>query len=77
MKTIKSYYQRWLDDEFDHEEMLGEIQKDAYNQALKDVLQNVKTKDIHFTGFNDKTQLYGEWSETYIDKSSIINLKKK
>jgi len=53
-------------------EMIKEVQKDAYNQAIEDVLNNVSTvKEFVSTGD------YSGYERHIIDKNSILKFKIK
>lgn len=53
---------------------LEEYGKECYNKAIKDVIENVKTKEIkvYYTG----VRAGGYTTKTVIDEESILKLKK-
>ena len=52
-------------------DMIEEIQKDAYNQAIDDAVSNVKIIERM-----NMQQGYAPFSESVVDKESLLKLKK-
>lgn len=67
MKTAKEYLEEWSrDTEITFEEIIEEVQKEAYNQALEDACNNVVVYDTVPRGYTSCT----------FDRESILKLKK-
>jgi hypothetical protein len=58
----------------DYTNMIEVIQKDAYNEGIKDAIENVVTKQVQVD--YEGVRAGGFYTKTIIDKDSIIKLKK-
>ena len=72
MKTAKEWFDIMITGSPDIKEVISEIQREAYNQALEDAVNSVKVMNTKKLNFET-----GKWENVpLIDQTSILKLKK-
>lgn len=75
MKTPEQWMDKWLTTHgLSFEQMIEQAQKEAYNQAIDDALEEIDDYKLEYDDFNDFSA--GVSSIPNKDKQSILKLKK-